>query len=145
MSIGYKLSLAELSEVNKFIESLVSIDTSDLLLSLAIEGENQTRRRLSEEKKAPDNSAWPEWSFKYLLTRHQGHSLLMSSGGLLDSITSDADTHTAIWGSNKVYAATHQFGDAARNIPKREYLGLSDENFADMQAIANDWIESVIQ
>lgn len=56
-----------------------------------------------------------------------GMILQMSSAGLASSITSYYDDNSAIVGTNKVYAAIHQFGGkAGRNkkveIPARPYL-----------------------
>ena len=98
------------------------------LSDIADYGESSTRRRLSDEKRAPDGSAWPAWSDDYAKTREPQHSLLENRGDLIDSITSDSDADSALWGSNLIYAATHQLGDDNRNIPARAYLGLSEDD-----------------
>ena len=55
-------------------------------------------------------------------------------GELASSITSCYDYESAIVGSNKVYAAIHQFGgnagrDKKVQIPARPYLGLTNVEF----------------
>ena len=138
MSVELSLQLADL---NHRIEKLAGVETGELLSALAAEGESQTRRRISEEKTSPDGSPWPDWSEDYAQTRHGGHSLLESEGYLLDSITADSDTTTAAWGSNLVQAAALQFGYPKRNLPAREYLGVSEDNRADFAALIDDWID----
>lgn len=61
-----------------------------------------------------------------------GMILQKSQGGLVDSISSDYGDDYAIVGTNKKYAAIHQFGgDAGRKkkvkIPARPYLTLGDD------------------
>ena len=58
--------------------------------------------------------------------------LQKSQGGLVDSISSDYGDDYAIVGTNKVYAAIHQFGGPAGRkekvkIPARAYLTLGDD------------------
>lgn len=119
----------------------------ELMAAIAFEGENQTRRRISEEKTAPDGTPWPSWSPGYAATRSPGTSLLEGGGELIDSIVSTADDDAAEWGSNLVYFAIHDQGgtdDMAPGpaaIPRRQMLGLSQDNEADIQRIVDDWIE----
>jgi phage virion morphogenesis protein len=60
-----------------------------------------------------------------------GMILQLSQGGLASSITSHYDENSAVVGTNKVYAAIHQFGGKAGRgknveIPTRPYLKLGD-------------------
>ena len=51
-------------------------------------------------------------------------------------------------GLNLVYGSIHQFGgeEVGRpGLPARPYLGLSDEDEADLDAIINAWLEQQIQ
>ena len=122
------LDIRELGALNAQLARLSALDLDGLTADLALQGESQTRRRISEEKAEPDGAAWPEWSDRYAATRHGGQSLLEGEGHLIGSLESGADADTAWWGSDMVYAATHQFGDAARNIPARPWLGISAQN-----------------
>ncbi len=137
----------DLSQLNQRLDALASIpDNSALLQSLAVEGESQTRRRLSTEKQAPDGSVWPAWSEPYAATRHGGHSLLEGEGDLIDSMQSDIEGNGAVWGSPLAYAARQNFGDdGIGGIPQREFLGLSTANKHEMMAIMNDFIQSAWQ
>ena len=119
-------------------------DRDSLMASLAAEGEGQTRRRIDEEKTAPDGTPWAPWSPKYAKTRGPENSLLVSEGNLLASIESFANGDSAGWGSNLIYARTHQQGDMKRNIPARPYLGLSDRDVEDLMAIIGQFMDEAI-
>lgn len=93
-------------------------DPKPLLWDLAQAGEEQTKRRLADEKHGPDGERWPEWSPSYKATRSHEHQPLEDSGDLINSINAFADAQTAGWGTNVKYAATHQFGRDA--IPARD-------------------------
>ena len=82
----------------------------------------------------------PKWKDLAEVTKKQrkkegkwpGMILQKSQGGLVDSISSDYGDDYAIVGTNKKYAAIHQFGgDAGRKkkvkIPARPYLTLGDD------------------
>ncbi|MFO1351914.1 MAG: phage virion morphogenesis protein [Gammaproteobacteria bacterium] len=112
-----------------------------MMEAVAAVGESQTRRRIQSEKRNPDGAPWPPWSRSYAATRGAQHSLLINEGHLLDSLTHDADSTEAVWGTNLIYAATHQFGDRDRHVPPRPFLGLSAENEAEILAVIEDWIE----
>lgn len=117
-----------------------------LLHAIGFEVENQTRRRIADEKVAPDGTPWPDLSPRYAQTRHAGHSLLQGEGDLLDSIQYQVSGDQVEVGSNLVYAAIHQFGGAEVGlpIPERPYLGLSSENEADLLAVVDDYLDQVL-
>lgn len=110
-----------------------------MLMDLAQAGENQTKRRLTDDKHGPHGEVWPEWSPGYAKTRHGGQSKLESTGALVDSINAFADRQTAGWGTNLKYAATHQFGRDA--IPARPFLGVSESDAQELLDLAEDWLD----
>jgi phage virion morphogenesis protein len=134
-----------------FLNGVVaSIDIDKLELGMAATIESQTKRRIAREKTAPDGTPWANWSPEYAKTRHQGHSLLRGEGNLLDDIFSDQTGGGVVVGSSMVYAAIHQFGgEAGRNgnvdIAARPFLGLSDENEAELEEILFDYVQRQIQ
>lgn len=82
----------------------------------------------------------PKWKDLADVTKKQrkkegkwpGMILQKSQGGLADSISSEYGDDYAVVGTNKKYAAIHQFGGPAGrgkkvNIPARPYLALSDD------------------
>lgn len=79
-----------------------------------------------------------------------GKMLNRSMGGLAMSLTTDFDAVSATIGSNKVYAAIHQFGgtpdmpNAPAAIPARPYMGLSQNGISDIIDIINITLSNAI-
>lgn len=120
----------------------ISDNIPNLLSGLGTIIEEQTKRRISDEKTAPDGTPWDEWSDKYRKTRGSENSLLIGEGHLLDSIQHQlSDKGTLLVGTNMVYAATQQFGRGG--IPAREFLGFSDENLGEIETELKDWAEQL--
>jgi len=108
--------------------------------------ESQTRRRIQEEKKAPDGTAWADWSPAYADTRHSGQSLLQGEGDLLDTIFSGQTGDDAVVGSPMVYAAVQQEGGAEvgrPGLPSREFLGVSDSNSDEIEDVVITYLEGL--
>jgi len=151
MSIALRYDDAAIERLADRIRAFADQDRSGLMEAIAFEGENQTRRRITVEKTAPDGTRWPAWSPAYAASRHRGHGLLERSGALVDSIVSDSSDEHAEWGSNLIYFAIHNFGgteDMApgpAGIPQRQSLGLSSDNETDIQAIVDDWAERQLE
>lgn len=88
-----------------------------------------------------------------------GGKTLVDHGHLLGSIVSASDAHSAIAGTNLVYAAIHQFGGPVRgrqsatsaNVPKpraypaRPFMGFSDYETGEIERILADHIHGALQ
>jgi phage virion morphogenesis protein len=104
--------------------------------------EAQTERRLTYDKRDPTGKRWPKWSDRYAATRHSEQSLLEASGLLASSLTNLVHNNGSVEvGADRIYAATHQYGDPDRGIPARPYLGLSTADKAELR----DTIETYLQ
>lgn len=151
MSLRLTTNLAEIQRLGVRLNALGDLDRAALLEGIAAEVESQTRRRLSDEKEAPDGTPWPEWSDNYAATRQSQHSLLESTGSLIDSIESVVSDDHAETGSNLIYAAIQNLGgtdDMAPGpaaIPQREFIGLSDGNLIDLQHLVDDFTDDHIR
>ncbi|CUR45509.1 phage virion morphogenesis protein [Alloalcanivorax xenomutans] len=155
---GVVVDVRGMAPVQRFINRLANPDLRALADSLGAELESQTRRRIAEEKTAPDGSPWAPWSAVHAATRHAGHSLLQGDGDLLDSVTYQVSGTQIRWGSPLVYAGVMregasqgQFGTTRRggpipwgDIPGREFLGLSAENEDDLVGITEDWLQELM-
>lgn len=154
MSTAFSLDVAGIA--TKAGKSFNPISLDDMARALSFEGEQQTRTRIQSEKSAPDGTPWAKNAPWYAASKKG--SLLQETGSLLDSLSAQPSGHQAEWGSNMIYAAVHQYGaeitpkTAKRlfiggrfarrvTIPARPYLGLSDENFADMEALVLDVLD----
>ncbi len=143
--VGASLELRGVERLNNVLDRLGGVDPQQILSVLGNIVEKQTVDRLVDGKESPDGDAWPEWSPWYAQSRHGNQNLLQSSGNLIDSIQSVFGFGSAEVGTNLIYAASHQFGDAKRGIPQREFLGVSADNLADLQNSLDDWADSLIQ
>lgn len=160
MSISIELTQEGLDRVTARLQGLSEFDFQELLEALGTELESQTRRRISEEKTAPDGTPWPDWTERYAGSQHgskshrkhkselreaDGHSLLELSGALLDSIQYRVDNdNNLIVGSSMVYAARHQMG-FEDITPAREFLGLSQENEDDLMAVVETFVGEALR
>lgn len=116
--------------------------------------EDQTKRRIADEKTAPDGTPWAPWSPRYAESlkrpnRRLARSLLVGDENLLGSIQNYTTGDEITVGSNMVYAAIHQFGgDTSRGqppIPARPYLGISAANGVEIEELVIDLVEAGLQ
>lgn len=120
--------------------------------------QEQTRRRITDEKTSPDGAAWKK--------NAAGTSTLYASGALARSIEYVASSASVKIGSALVYARIHQLGGKivpkgakalafrignqwrlvqSVTMPARPYLGLSADNQNEIVETAEDWLERVLQ
>ncbi|MCY0966139.1 phage virion morphogenesis protein [Parathalassolituus penaei] len=91
---------------------------------------------------------WQPFSPAYLKRnpKRQGGQLLQASGQLATSIQSDYGRDYAAVGTNKIYAAIHQFGGlpgmapGPAAVPARPYLGLSPEGEQEIIEIVQGYL-----
>lgn len=84
----------------------------------------------------------------YTLARKKGTKILIEqgmAGGLMGSISYKAMTDRVRIGTNKKYAAIHQFGgfNGRSKIPARPYLMVQDEDWPEINAELKDYIVGV--
>lgn len=160
LSINIKSDLPKLQRPLRQLLKL-GLNPKPLLEQIAWEGEVQTRERFSTET-GPDGKKWEESLRKKLF----GGKTLTRDGHLGDSISSAATDTQAKWGSNRIYAAIHQFGGVIKaktskglafqladgkdvvvsqvTMPARPFLGLSDENKQDIQATVRRYLREAM-
>jgi phage virion morphogenesis protein len=112
-----------------------------------------------ERERAPDGSPWPQ----SLRAKLEGGKTLRKSGRLYGSLTHIPDDRGVEWGTDVEYAGTHQDGRtivaktagalhfklpgnlgwatvASVTIPKRAFLGLDDDDRAEITAQVEEWL-----
>ncbi|HHC6515887.1 TPA: phage virion morphogenesis protein [Vibrio parahaemolyticus] len=103
-----------LEEIQRYEELIATLGDpkhkAELLDAMGAVVDRQTRRRIANEKTAPDGTPWPDWSPEYKKTRHGNQSLLQGGGGLLDSITYVVQRNQVRIGSPLPYSRVHQDG-----------------------------------
>lgn len=146
VGITTTLTAAGFDEAISKLGMLASFDMAELSADAGAILESSTKRRF-EIKRGPDGSAWADWSPEYAATRGDHHSLLVGENDLLTSIQSYATGTEAIVGSNLIYAAIQNLGgeEVGKNIPAREFLGVSDEDIIDLRHLVTGRLEDMLQ
>lgn len=124
ISVEVRTQGGELERYQRLLETLGNRELrAELLDNIGQMVERQTRRRIMDEKTAPDGTPWAPWSASYAKTRHGGNSLLMSGNGLLNSIEFQVEGDKVRIGSALRYAAVHQEGfDGAVSVSPHQRL-----------------------
>ncbi len=134
-----RLSAAEMDRIAQGIGALV---------------EDQTKRRIADDKTAPDGTPWADWSAGYRESmarpgRTNPRSLLVGSPShLLHSIQHFTQGDSVRVGTPLIYGAIHQFGgDPTQGhapIPARPYLGISASDAAEISDLVIDHLGGLI-
>jgi phage virion morphogenesis protein len=142
----------DLAEAQARLARLSARDLDVLSYEIGSLIEDQTKRRIADEKTAPDGTAWAPWSDSYQQSlkrrnRRTARSLLVGEGDLRDSIQNYTSGEEVRVGTNLVYGAIHQFGGepVGMPIPPRPYLGLSKENAEEIEDLVVDRLEDLLQ
>lgn len=141
----------------KAVGELVTFDGAPLMEAVASLGESQTRRRITDEKTAPDGTPWPP--------NAAGTSILFATGQhLLASVAFTSSADEAVWGASWEFAHVHQDGAVIEpktaaalrfklgdrtvhakrvTIPARPFVGLSAENRAEITELVTDYFAAL--
>ena len=90
---------------------------------------------------SPDGEPWEPLDPAYQRRKRKNpDDILVLDGFLRDTIAFNFDPDGAgvTFGTNRVQAATHQFGREEDGIPQREFLGASDDDIEEIQEILAD-------
>lgn len=124
-------------------------DLSEPMNDIAAVLESATESAFAAEADPTTGQAWASLSDTYLKAnpkRQGGKILQASAGGLAASVTADSGDFWASIGSNKIYAAIHQFSGTddmpagPAGIPERQYLGVSREDEQSMLGILGEYL-----
>ena len=151
--ISITIDAGDFAGAFKKLRPIFDFQPAELMSTLGAIGESQTRRRISEEKAAPDGTAWRP--------NTQGTPILVETGQhLLYSIAWTASDDVAEWGSTWEYAHVHQDGMTivpknakalvfklggetvtakSVTIPARPFVGISAENAQEIADVVTDY------
>lgn len=73
-----------------------------------------------------------------------GSKILVESSNLRDLLRYQTTSSSLQLGTDRIYGATQHFGDPDRNIPSREFLGLSERDMAEVKRIINRHLQAVM-
>ncbi|MGR6871237.1 phage virion morphogenesis protein [Pseudomonas sp. HK3] len=144
---GVDLNVTGIEALANRMQMYVNHSRFDSLLeSIGAEVESQTHRRINDEKESPNGKPWADWSSGYAENRHGGHSLLMNEGELDDSVQYLVTDNEVEVGTNLIYAGLMHYGGEKIDKPQhkaRAFVGLSDENISELQAIVDNWADAI--
>lgn len=157
--VGIVVDLSGLKVAEALLARIANFDESELLTAIGELGESQTRQRITDEKTAPDGSAWAP--------NREGTSILMRTGGnLLGSVAYIVGSGEVAWGASWEFAHVHQDGAniSAKNakalffriggkkvaaksvvIPARPFVGLSADNAKEIEELVTDVFGKLLQ
>lgn len=134
-------------------------DPRPMLLDIGEALVNSTRDRFSAQR-GPDGQTWKTLSPRYLQTKSPNPGkILQRRGDLVRQIFPQVEGATLLVGTDRVYGAVHQFGALKGafgktrrgapipwgDIPARPFLGISDDDAAEIIAIARDHLQARLQ
>lgn len=123
-------------------------DTQPAMREIAGVLADQVEQAFADQADPTTGKKWPAFSPDYLKRnpKRQGGQLLQASGQLATSIQSEYGRDYAAVGTNKIYAAIHQFGGlpgmapGPAAVPARPYLGLSPEGEQEIIEIVQGYL-----
>jgi len=134
-----------LDRLHGLVARLLDLDFNPLLDAIGALVVSQTETRIAQTKASPSGTAWPSLSPDYAKHKKKGGGILELSGDLRDSLVHLVTGKSSVEvGTNLIYAATHQFGDPRRNIPQREFLGLSTADEQQINGLIDTWWSGVV-
>lgn len=134
-------------------------DPRPMLLDIGEALVNSTRDRFSAQR-GPDGQTWKSLSPRYLETKSPNPGkILQRRGDLVRQIFPQVEGATLLVGTDRVYGAVHQFGALKGafgktrrgapipwgDIPARPFLGISDDDAAEIIAITRDHLQARLQ
>lgn len=91
---------------------------------------------------SPDGIPWAELSPDYQKRKRRNRDKILVLDGWLRQLHYTANDTELDLGTDRIYGATHQFGDASRNIPARPFLGLDEAERATVLDLLEEWLSS---
>lgn len=158
MSVSLEITETGLEEALLKIEGLANAPRLELMEGIGRLVQEQTRRRIEDEKTSPAGAAWKP--------NRAGTSTLYQTGALSRSVDYIATEESVQVGSGIRYARIHQQGGEIKpkngralvfragnrtifarlvTMPARPWLGLSADNQREIVETAEDWLGRLVQ
>ncbi len=156
--VAFEVKEQGLTEALLKIEGIANAPTEELAEGIGRLVQESTSNRIRSTKTSPAGAAWK--------ANRAGTAILYRSGALERSIDYVASADSVVVGSGEVYARIHQQGGRIEpksakalafmaggrlifaksvTIPARPYLGLSDQDQADILQRAREWLTELVQ
>ncbi|MDO7829466.1 phage virion morphogenesis protein [Providencia huashanensis] len=141
MRVESQIDVTPIQQAFKRLQQL-GTDTTPITRGIAAVLASESEDAFASETDPNTGKKWsplsPRYQEKLDDSGRNGLMLQRSQGGLAMSLTTTYDATRAAIGSNKVYAALHQWGGqptmpaAPAAVPARPYMGLSPQGVADI-------------
>lgn len=97
-------------------------------------------------QRSPDGTPWAPLSPAYRARKAKNKDLiLVLRGHLRDTLRYQVSATALAFGTDRIYGATHQFGDPSRHIPARPFLGLSAADRTTVLGILNRHLAAALR
>ena len=147
MQLNVNSQLPELADQIGEIYIKLGGDLTPLMRGVGSIIENSTRDRF-RTKTAPDGSTWADLKPSTLKSKKGRGSKMVEYGDLMRSITSYANSTSAVVGTDRPYAKYHQTGtknsDGSERMAARPIFGISAEDRTDILDLMNDFMAGVV-
>lgn len=136
-------------DISRYLQQIGNAEFVNKSLFLAIgEALLQSTDARFDKQQAPDGTPWQPLSPQYAAYKRKrgyGSKILKMRGHLRDTLTMQATDASVSIGSNRIYAAMHQYGGRTRfgQISARPYLGISDEDEQAIMGTLQDAFETM--
>lgn len=101
-----------------------------------------TQARIDREE-GPDGTSWEPLSPSYLARKPKNKDrILVLDQVLRDTLAYNEGPRELEFGTNRIYAATHQFGRGA--IPARPFLGIDDADEGEILQLLREYVQTVL-
>lgn len=158
MSVSLEITETGLNQALLKVDGIADAPKGELMEGIGRLVQQQTRRRIEDEKTSPAGAAWKR--------NRAGSDTLYDSGALSRSIDYAASEDSVEIGTGIVYGRIHQDGGTIRpktaralafmagnrlvmvrsvTLPARPYLGVSGDNEREIVETAEDWLARLIQ
>lgn len=146
-----EIKIEGLDQLNVKLKQLENLDIKGIKGAIGQSIRTSTMERFQNEED-PEKKKWvPSIRTKESLSLNLSNKILTKSSNLRTSIRVESSSNSVEVGTNTIYAATHQFGDKRivrakgkaikRNIPKRSFLGINEEDIEEIKSILEDAIK----
>lgn len=147
MRLNVDSELGELSDKIALLYSRLDGDLKPLMQGIGAIVESSTRDRF-RTKTAPDGSSWDDLKPSTVAAKNGRGGILVDRGDFMRSITHHATSVSVQVGSDRPYSKYHQTGtknsDGSERMAARPVFGLSDDDYADIRDLLNDFMEDLI-
>lgn len=150
IQINITNNFPQIAENLTSLQQQLNGDLTPLMQAIGVVLENNTRQRFAN-KKSPDGISWAELlpqTVQYKKNKRVSKKgvtavgILVESGDLFRSITSQASNGRLEVGTDRQYGIFHQIG--MNNMPARPFIGIGDDDKDEVNNVINDYLRSLI-